>query len=163
MSFFSLFRFPFRKKTHRITRLRKITHTTQGEHYDLQQIYDQLNETYFGNRLKLTITWFGSPNRKVKSQRILGLYCFTTTQIKVHRLLDHPHFPPYFVSYVVYHEMLHSVHPPQKKKRGRWKIHHGEFKQSEKCFLEYEQARNFEKQNLNTFFMSREDIYGRAQ
>ena len=127
-------------------------HRSQGVHYDLKSVYDRLNALYFNDQLDLSITWFGHPSRKVKSHRILGLYVFESRLIKIHRLLDHPRFPPYFISYIVYHEMLHSVLPPQKRKKGRCRIHHGEFKEREKCFAEYEQARQFEKQNLNLFF-----------
>jgi hypothetical protein len=126
-----------------------------GSHYDLQSVYNRLNAMYFDNRLDLSIEWFGCPDRRVRTQRILGLYDFQSRQIKIHRLLDHPRFPPYFISYVVYHEMLHSVLPPLKRKKGRLRIHHVEFKEREKCFAEYGLAREFEKQNKKLFFMSR--------
>lgn len=156
MKFFSFFRNnPKAKKS--------LSYETQGEHYDLHAIYERLNAYYFNGELDLSITWFGHPHRQVKSQRVLGLFDFRSRLIKVHRLLDHPRFPSYFISYVVYHEMLHSVLPPLKRKKGRLRIHHGEFKKREKYFIDYEQAREFEKRNLNLFFMSREDIYGRAQ
>jgi hypothetical protein len=128
----------------------------RGEHYDLQSVYNRLNALYFNDKLDLSITWFGCPHRSVKTQRILGLYEFKSRLIKVHRLLDHPRFPPYFISYIVYHEMLHSVLPPLRRKKGRCRIHHGEFKEREKCFAEYDLAREFEKQNLKLFFMSRD-------
>jgi len=149
MSFFSFFR---RKKT---PKRKPPEPCARGEHYDLQSVYDRLNSLYFDDQLDLSITWFGQPERKVKSHRILGLYVFESRLIKVHRLLDHPRFPPYFISYIVYHEMLHSVLPPLKRKKGRCRIHHGEFKQREKCFADYEKAREFEKQNLNLFFTMR--------
>src|SRR5712675_1992639 len=80
---------------------------TQGQHYDLKAIYNILNQNYFKNKLKLEITWFGSAQRTAKRHRKLGLFCYRTNRIKIHRLLDQPHFPSYFISYVVYHEMLH--------------------------------------------------------
>jgi hypothetical protein len=124
----------------------------QGEHYDLQSVYDRLNAQYFNDRLDLTITWFGCPDRKVRTRRILGLYDFKSRLIKVHRLLDHPRFPPYFISYIVYHEMLHCVLPPLPRRKGRSRIHHGKFKEREKSFADYDRAREFEKRNLNLFF-----------
>ena len=135
-----------------LPKLQKSTLLTIGEHHDIQSIYERLNASYFNDELKLSITWFGNPHRKVKSQRILGLFDFTNQLIKVHKLLDHPHVPPYFVSYIIYHEMLHSVLPPVKKKQGRHAIHHAKFKQREKCFADYERARDFEKQNMDFFF-----------
>jgi hypothetical protein len=127
-------------------------HHTRGEHYDLQAIYDVLNEDYFKNQLKLTIRWFSSAERKARRHRKLGIFCFKTNCIKIHRLLDKPHFPPYFISYVVYHEMLHSVCPPVKAKRGRYQIHHSDFKMREKQFAEYAVAKRWEEENRTLFF-----------
>ncbi len=123
-----------------------------GGHYDLNEIFNDLNQTYFENRLKLGITWFGSALRKAKRHRKLGLYCFRTKVVKIHRLLDQPHFPPYFISYVVYHEMLHSVCPPVKAKKGRYRIHHSDFKKRERQFIHYDSAKRWEEENKRAFF-----------
>lgn len=131
----------------RSTQLHKI-----GERYDLQQIYTNLNQTYFNNQLNLKITWFGSAKRKARRYRKLGLYCFRGKLIKIHRLLDQAHFPPYFISYVVYHEMLHSVCPPIKARRGRYQIHHDHFKKKEQEFADYAQAKRWEEKNTQLFF-----------
>jgi hypothetical protein len=125
---------------------------TRGEHYDLKAIYDVLNHSYFENKLNLDITWFGSAQRKAKRHRKLGLFCFQTNRIKIHRLLDQPHFPSYFISYVIYHEMLHSVCPPVKAKRGRYRIHHLDFKMREKEFADYAVAKRWEEENKKLFF-----------
>lgn len=146
--FFDLFRCkPIVKRQKRLSLV--------GEHYDLQSIYERLNSEYFGGELRLSITWFGCPDRKVTAQRVLGQYDFNNQLIKIHRLLDHPRFPSYFISYVVYHEMLHSVLPPLKRKKGRHRIHHVEFKERERGFADYDRARQFEKMNLKLFFMDR--------
>ena len=126
----------------------------QGEHYDLKTIYDLLNHRYFENKLKLEITWFGSAQREARRHRKLGLFCFKTKRIKIHRLLDHPLFPPYFISYVVYHEMLHSVCPPVKVKKGRYRIHHSDFKMREKEFADYSVAKRWEEENKKLFFQT---------
>ena len=125
---------------------------TQGEHYDLKAIYDVLNHSYFENKLNLEITWFGNAERRARRHRKLGLFCFQTNRIKIHRLLDQPHFPPYFISYVVYHEMLHSVCPPVKARKGRYSIHHPDFKTREKAFADYEEAKRWEHRNKKLFF-----------
>lgn len=138
-------------------------HQTQGEHYNLKEIYDLLNQSYFEGKLNLEITWFGSAQREARRHRKLGLFCFRTSQIKIHRLLDQPHFPPYFISYVVYHEMLHSVCPPVKAKRGRYRIHHSDFKMKEREFAEYAEAKRWEEENKKLFFTRRETFYGRTQ
>lgn len=134
--------------------------TVEGGHYDLKAIYAVLNRSYFNNKLKLDITWFGSANRAARRHRKLGLYCFRTKVVKIHRLLDQPHFPPYFISYVVYHEMLHSVCPPIKAKKGRYLIHHNNFKKREREFSEYEIAKRWEEENKRLFFST--SFYGRT-
>jgi hypothetical protein len=123
-----------------------------GGHYDLKAIFDEINAFYFENKLALGITWFGSAQRKARRHRKLGLYCFQTKVVKIHRLLDQPHFPPYFISYVVYHEMLHSVCPPVKAKRGRYRIHHPDFVKREKEFAQYAIAKRWEEENKRLFF-----------
>ncbi len=50
--------------------------STQGELYDLQQIYNEINAEYFKNKLELKITWFGSARRRARRHRKLGLYSF---------------------------------------------------------------------------------------
>ncbi len=128
---------------------------TKGELYDLKAIYHSLNQSYFDNKLELEITWFGSAQRRARRHRKLGLYCFRDKLIKIHRLLDQPHFPPYFISYVVYHEMLHSVCPPVKAKRGRYSIHHSDFKRKEMEYAEYAVAKRWEEENKRLFFHTR--------
>ncbi len=141
-----------RKKVRVKRRPNKIHLKTQGILYDLQSIYNSINTSYFDGKLDLKITWFGNAERKARRHRKLGLYCFSDKLIKIHRLLDQPHFPPYFISYVVYHEMLHSVHPPVKAKRGRYSIHHAGFKQKEREFAEYAEAKRWEQENKKLFF-----------
>ncbi|MGE0670205.1 MAG: SprT-like domain-containing protein [Parachlamydiales bacterium] len=138
---------PSKKTVKRIAR--KVVH---GEHYNLQEIYDQVNALYFEGRVDVQITWFGSQKRAARRRRTLGLYDFNSKLIKIHRLLDQPHFPSYFISYVVYHEMLHHLFPPYPPKRGRRKIHHADFKRHEKKFAEYSLAKEWEKENHQIFF-----------
>jgi len=125
---------------------------TLGSLYDLKEIYESINANYFENKLDLKITWFGSAKRRARRHRKLGLYSFKEKLVKIHRLLDQPHFPPYFISYVVYHEMLHSVCPPVKARRGRYQIHHSDFKRKEREFAEYAAAKRWEEDNKKLFF-----------
>jgi hypothetical protein len=133
-------------------RKRALRRIVEGNHYNLKEIYDRVNVHYFEGRLDLEITWFGSQKRAARWKRILGLYDFHQKLIKIHRLLDQPHFPPYFISYVVYHEMLHHLFPPQGVKRGRRKVHHADFKLHEKKFAEYSLVKMWEKENKQSFF-----------
>ncbi|MBS0605245.1 MAG: hypothetical protein JSS60_09465 [Verrucomicrobia bacterium] len=141
-----------KKRGVRKRRFPKLKIETQGDLYDLKAIYNSINASYFEGKLELEITWFGSAKRRARRHRKLGLYCFHDKLIKIHRLLDQTHFPPYFISYVVYHEMLHSVCPPVKVKKGRYSIHHSDFKQKEMEFAEYAVAKRWEEENKRLFF-----------
>ena len=143
---------PFKKRSSAKRRRYRPKLEAKGGLYDLKVIYNSLNQSYFDNKLELEITWFGSAQRRARRHRKLGLYCFRDKLIKIHRLLDQPHFPPYFISYVVYHEMLHSVCPPVKAKRGRYRIHHSDFKRKEMEYAEYAVAKRWEEENKRLFF-----------
>lgn len=125
-----------------------------GNVYNLQHIYEGLNEEYFANSLDLAITWFGRVNhvKKGKSQLTFGLYQDCWKLIKINQILDNPQCPDYFVSFVVYHEMLHNVYPIQVDERGVSRIHTKEFKQQEKKYRYYDLAQKWLKENFSSFF-----------
>lgn len=136
----------------RAAKLRNRRLVVEGQHYNLKEIFDRLNEEYFDKQLSLSISWFGNSERSAKRRRLLGSYCHSEQLVKIHRLLDHPHFPPYFISFIVYHEMLHHALPPIKGRRGRRQIHHGEFKMRERQFRDYALAQSWQKDNHSKFF-----------
>lgn len=126
---------------------------SQGHVYNLQKVYDNLNREYFRGKLNLFITWFGKPMQRSRSQVTFGLYHDPIRLIKVNRLLDSPSFPDYFVSYVVYHEMLHHVCPAYVDDKGQHHIHSKEFKEREIEFRHYELAQMWIKENQACFFI----------
>lgn len=125
----------------------------QGHVYNLRQIYDALNFEYFHNKLNLHITWFGKAIQRTGSRVVFGLYHDPIRLIKVNRLLDSPSFPDYFVSYVVYHEMLHHVCPSYVDAKGQHHIHSKEFKEKETAFRYYGLAQKWIKDNQACFFI----------
>jgi len=126
---------------------------SQGNVYNLQQIYNDINDEYFNNELSLYITWFGKPNRKCRSRITFGLFHDPLKLIKVNRLLDSPSFPDYLVSYVVYHEMVHHVCPPYYDRSGHYHIHTKEFKEREALFRYFHLAQDWIKKNKENFFL----------
>lgn len=133
----------------------QVNHTklySQGNVYNLQQIYNDLNQEYFDNKLKLYITWFGKANRRCRSRVTFGLYHDPLRLIKVNRLLDSPSFPYYLVAYVVYHEMVHHVCPPYFDANGQYHIHTKEFKAMEEQFRYFDLAQEWIKNNKGNFF-----------
>ena len=127
----------------------------EGRVYDLQQIYHEVNEIYFDSKLSLAITWYGTPGRRKRSHVTFGQFNDSLQLVKMHRILDNPFVPRYFVAYVMYHEMLHHVWPVVVKKNGRQVIHGPEFKAQEKMFHQYEEAEGWLKRNREKIFSGR--------
>ncbi len=124
-----------------------------GKYYNLQKIFDELNSEYFSSKLNLYITWFQQRASKRRSQVTFGTYNEPLKLIKINQLLDSNGYPDYFVSYVIFHEMLHGEMPCYYDKKGRLRVHHKEFKLKEECFRDYDRAKIWIKNN-------RENILG---
>lgn len=123
----------------------------QGEIYHLKRLYDQNNKTYFDNKLDLAITWYGNRKSRPQTRITFGQYVDGLRLIKIHRMLDDPFFPEYFVSFIVYHEMLHAVIPGSPG-RGRFCFHGEAFKNREKEFKYFRRAIEWEKKNKKDLF-----------
>jgi predicted SprT family Zn-dependent metalloprotease len=127
---------------------------TKGKVYDLKKIYHAVNQEYFDKSLNLHITWFGNEKQRQCKRITFGLYHDPLKLIKINRLLDNPRFPDYFITYVVFHEMLHYVCPSYVDERGFKKIHSQEFKKQEKQFKDFKIAQQWIKDNQSFLFNS---------
>lgn len=125
---------------------------SQGNVYNLKEIFNEINTEYFEGKVKLNITWFGKPNQRCRSRVTVGLYEDSLKLIKISKLLDSSLFPHYFISYVVYHEMLHHVCPSYVDERGLRRIHSKEFKQREALHRHYNLSQDFVRKNQNYLF-----------
>lgn len=125
---------------------------TKGRIYDLEKMYHHLNAEYFDEPLGLHMTWFGERRRRVCKRVTFGLYHDPLRLIKINRLLDNKYFPDYFVSYVIYHEMLHYVCPTYVDENGYKHIHSKAFKEREKKFKHFKEAQQWIRDNQNYLF-----------
>lgn len=117
------------------TRGRKVVTTSNGEIYDLNEIFDSLNFWYFGGRLeKPVLTW--SPR---KSYHILGHHDSTHDTVSISRSLDSRSVPRFVVEYVLFHEMLHVAHPTVHH-NGRRYHHTPTFRRDERRFAHFREA-----------------------
>lgn len=108
----------------------------RGRCHDLEALFDQLNERYFGGSLrKPALGWSLQPSRKR-----LGHYDPAHDAIVISRILDRPEMPSLLAEYVLYHEMLHIRHPPRLGRGGR-RVHTPEFLASERNFARFDEAR----------------------
>jgi hypothetical protein len=108
----------------------------RGRHFDLEKMFEELNEKFFAGQLqKPHIGW------SLRSWwRQFGCYDPGPNQILLSRRLDHPHVPRCVVDYVLFHEMLHVKHPTRRS--GCSLVSHSrEFREEEKRFPEFERAR----------------------
>lgn len=127
----------------RKTRGRKLITSSKGEHYDLSEIFNLLNQIYFQNKIpKPELTW--SPN---STYRILGHHDSTHKTISISKSLDSDKVPRYVVEYVVYHEMLHIKHPVIHQ-NGRRYIHTPSFKKDERDFAFFYEAEDWIEKNI---------------
>jgi len=108
----------------------------QGQHYDLEEIFDHLNAEYFGGKLQRPhIGW-----SKRTWRRQFGCYDPGPNHILLNRRMDRPGVPRFAVEYVLFHEMLHVKHPTRRS--GCSLISHSrEFREEEKRFPEFHRAR----------------------
>jgi len=128
----------------RVQNTRQVRIRTQGRFYNLKKIFDDLNNEYFRERITAAISWGRRKARRIVKKRTLGSYCEQTESIRIHPVLDRENVPHYFIRYVVYHEMLHSILRGEKN-NGRRSIHSPEFRKRECLYKEYAKAVSWEK------------------
>lgn len=110
----------------------------QGKYFNLQKVFDNLNQLYFNN--KLSVKYLGWS--KNKSYTRLGYYDRERDLLVISRIFDSKKVPCEIIEYLLYHEMLH-IQIPTQKINGRRRIHPPEFKKLEKEFPEYSQIQNW--------------------
>lgn len=142
-----------RKLAHRrLPMQRQLNLRHEGRYFDLQQIFADLNERYFRNRVRgYEVKWGRRRKHRPKEYFIFGSIQEDDRVIRINPLLDQPFVPGWFLRYVLYHEMLHSVVPDEPAGKGRRRVHTEEFNRREQKFPSYRRARRWEEDNLARF------------
>jgi len=122
----------------------KIKIITRGRNYDLLEMFNMINNEYFGGRVTAIITWGARRVVRSAAKRTLGSYSGDKNMIRISPVLDNKRIPRYFLEYVVYHEMLHAD-IGIKVINGRRSSHGKEFKRRERLFKYYDKATAWEK------------------
>jgi hypothetical protein len=124
-----------------------------GRYFNLKAIFEKLNARHFNNRLRnYTITWGRKRRERPREYFIFGSIQEEDRLIRIHPLLDARFVPRWFLEYVIYHEMLHSVVPDKyDRKRKRRIVHTEEFNEREKKYPSYRRAKAWEEANLARF------------
>ena len=142
-----------RKLAHlRLPMQRQLNLRHEGKYFDLRAIFERLNQRYFRGRLRgYKVMWGRRRKHRPKNYFTFGTIQEEDRVIRINPLLDQPFVPLWFLQYVLYHEMLHSVVPDEVASRGRRRIHTDEFNRRERMFRSYERARRWEEENLARF------------
>ncbi len=124
----------------------------EGRYFDLERIFTQLNERYFRGRLRgYQVKWGQRRKHRPKEYFIFGSIQEEDRLIRINPALDQPFVPLWFLKYVLFHEMLHSVVPDEPMPGGRRRVHTEEFNRRERQFPGYRKARRWEEDNLAKF------------
>lgn len=112
----------------------------QGEHYNLEEIFERVNRAYFDNQLEQPhLTW----NRQL-TYRVFGHYQYATDTLMLSRSLDLPDTPDFLLDFVMYHELLHKKLGYNVVK-GRRYGHTPAFRKEERKFKKYQEAKDYMK------------------
>lgn len=129
-------------KAHLVRQMRgrKRIESALGRTYNLEKVFDDLNQRFFyGLLARPRMTW-----SRDHARNRLGHYDPAHNAIVVSRVFDHPRVPCYAVEYIVYHEMLHLKHPV-KLRGSRRCVHSREFQAEENLFPHLDRAKAFLK------------------
>ncbi len=144
---------PKRKLAHpHLPMQRQLNLETEGKYFDLRAIFDGLNARYFRNRLRgYKVVWGRRRRQRPKDYFVFGTIQEEDRLIRINPGLDQSFVPLWFLKYVLYHEMLHSVVPDEVDSSGRRRVHTEEFNRREREYPGYRRARRWEEENLARF------------
>ena len=117
-------------------------------HHNLDWLFED-QQQHFSVPIVADVRWGRWPTNKPRRSIRLGS-CKQTQPptIRVHPVLDHPSVPAWFVSFVLFHEMLHVAIPPQPGKKRR-RIHTPRFRAAERSHPDYLRAASWERENVH--------------
>ncbi len=124
----------------RQARGRKFISGSRGAHYDLEEVFEELNVRFFQGLLaRPRLGW----SRRA-SRTTLGHYDPAHNAIIISKLLDRPGVPRLALDYVLYHEMLHLRFPVRHHGAFR-RAHPRELRHAERAFPDRRKARELLK------------------
>ncbi len=137
------------------TQLPECTETDyKGKFYNLKQIFDQLNKTYFNNSIKCDISFSRRFSGKRTRSIVFGNYNPGKNLIRINRALDSESVPEFFIRYIIFHEMLHAhIYLSGMNSSRHTKI----FKKKENRYPELKLAEQWKKNNLGLFIHSHKE------
>jgi hypothetical protein len=119
---------------------------SMGRLYDLREVFQSLNASYFDGKLSSYIRWGKSRGRSYQT-------AFTDASgkrqnlISIAQLYNASDVPRFAIEGIVFHEMLHIALPPYKR-NFKNVIHGREFKRAERSFPRFNEWRQWERQRM---------------
>jgi len=115
---------------------RKFVSGPQGSHYNLEQVFEALNAAHFhGLMARPELGW-----SRGRSRNLLGHFDPAHNAIIISRIFDNAAIPRLLLEYVMFHEMLHLRYPVEHKGARRC-VHTKEFREAEKQFAGWKEAK----------------------
>lgn len=119
---------------------RKFISGPQGEHRNLEEIFESLNVRFFDGLMgRPQLGW----SRQV-SRSMLGHFDPSHNAIIISRIFDQARTPVLALEYVMFHEMLHLRYPVDHN-GARRRVHTSEFREAEKKFPQLKEAKEILK------------------
>ncbi len=131
-----------RRKMHLVRQIRgrKFVSGPQGEYYNLDTIFEELNARYFhGLMARPLLGWSRRPSRTT-----LGHFDPSHNAIIISKLFDRREAARLALEYVVFHEMLHLRFPVETR-GARRRVHTRQFHDAEKEFSQLREAKELLK------------------
>lgn len=122
---------------------------TSGKMHDLQQLV-AAERTHLRRDIgPVRVTWGRwSANPPMRSLRLGSCDAGDPPSIRIHPVLDHRFAPAWFVGFVLFHELLHVVHPPIDRGLRR-EVHPASFRAAERRHPQFEHALRWERDNID--------------
>jgi hypothetical protein len=118
---------------------RKFISGPQGEHYNLDELFERLNREHFDGLMgRPQLGW-----SRGRSRSLLGHFDPSHNAIIISRILDQTALA-IALEYVMFHEMLHLQHPVEHG-GARRRVHTREFREAEKKFPRLKEAKELLK------------------
>jgi hypothetical protein len=119
---------------------RKYISGPQGEHHNLEQIFEALNVRFFDGLMgRPQLGW-----SRQASRSMLGHFDPSHNAIIINRVFDQARVPLVALEYVMFHEMLHLRYPVDHN-GSRRRVHTKEFREAEKKFPPIKEAKEILK------------------
>ncbi len=110
-------------------------HAPQGNSWNLEPLFQEVNHLYFNNEVvPVSLRW-----SQKQSARVLGRWEPAHNVITISRILDRPDIPQEVMHWIMAHEMLHVLIPVEKSE-NRYSIHPPEFRRRERALPVYSPA-----------------------